>query len=62
MLLKTKKTNNEEIKPNIETNRIGLSIAFGTAIGSLYLSHALSDNFGNNALGQQGVLRTQGGK
>ena len=62
MLLKTKITKNLGIKPNIETYRIGLSIAFGTAIGSLYHGQALSDNLGNDALGQQGVCRTQGGK
>jgi hypothetical protein len=62
MSLKTKITKNLGIKPNTKTLRMGLSIAFGTAIGSLYHGQALSYNLDNNVLGQQGVFRTQGGK
>ena len=64
MLIKSNSMNNIATHTKFTTFRIGLSIAFGTGteIGLLYPGPALSDKLGNNALGQQGIFRTQGGK
>ena len=52
------------IQPKYTTFRIGLSMDFGTGteIGPLYHGQASSDQLGSNALEQQGIFRTQGGK